>query len=62
MHLGPGRAAGVTKAYIKSTFAGYGHVYQIKGNEAYNNMLANLLPLHTPLTPGMVSKCQCVLF
>ena len=29
--------------------------YQIKGNEAYNNMLANILPLHTP---WVGSKCQ----
>ena len=35
----------------------YGHVaYQIKGNEAYNNMLANILILHLPLTPGVGSK------
>ena len=40
--------------YIKSTFSEYGHVaYQIKGNEACNNMLANSLVLHLPLTPGM---------
>ena len=36
--------AGVTQ----STFSEYGHVaYQIKGNEAYNNMLANSLVLHS---------------
>ena len=30
----------------------YIHVaYQIKGNEAYNYMLANVSPLHTSLTP-----------
>ena len=41
-----GPASGVTFAYIKSTFSEYGHVeYQIKGNEAYNNMLANNLAL-----------------
>ena len=41
-------------AYIKSTFfSEYGHVlYQIKGNDAYNNMLANSLPLHTPIRWG----------
>ena len=40
-------ATGVTWAYIKSTFSEYDHVaYQIKGNEAYNNMLANILLLH----------------
>ena len=37
----------------------YDHVdYQIKGNETYNNMLANALPLHTPLAPGLESKCH----
>ena len=37
----------------------YGHVaYQIKGNEAYNNILENVLPLHTPLIPGLGSKGQ----
>ena len=47
-----GLTAGVTQACIKSTFSEYGHVaYQIKGNEAYNNMLANVLLLCTPLTP-----------
>ena len=35
------------------TFSEYGQVaYQIKENEAYNYMLANVLPLHTSLTPG----------
>ena len=33
-------------------FAEYGHVaYQIKGNEAYNNMLAIVLPLHISFSP-----------
>ena len=46
-----GPVAWVTLASIKSTFSEYGPVaYQIKGNEAYTHMLANL-PLHTPLTP-----------
>ena len=41
----------------KSTYSEYGHVaYQIKRNEAYNNILANVLPLHTPLTSGVGSK------
>ena len=41
------------KAYIKLTFSEYGHVaYQIKGNEAYNYMLANDKPLDRSLTPG----------
>ena len=44
-------------AYIKSTFSEYGHIaYVFKGNEAYNNMLANILPLHLLLTPGVRSK------
>ena len=44
---------------MKSTFSEYGHVaYQIKRNESYNNMLANVLPLHTSLTPGVGSKGQ----
>ena len=35
----------------------YSHVaYQIKGNEAYNNILANILLLFLPLTPGVGSK------
>ena len=51
-------------AYIKSTFfSEYGHVaYQIKGNEAYINMLANILSLHTPLTTGVVSEGQFISF
>ena len=35
---------------------------KLKGNEAYNNMLANVLPLHTPLTPGVGSKGQFFFF
>ena len=32
---------------IKLTFSEYDHVaYQIKGNAAYNNILANILLLH----------------
>ena len=35
----------------------YGHVaYQIERTEAYNNMLANILSLITPLTPRVGSK------
>ena len=56
----PGAKMGHQRGHIglyKTIFSEYGHVaYQIKGNEAYNNMLANILPLHTPLTPGMGSK------
>ena len=41
----------------KSTFSEHGHVaYQIEGNEAYNNILANILPLHTSLVPGLGSN------
>ena len=53
-----GPAAGITLAYLKSTFSEYGHVaYQIKEKEAYNNML-NILSLHTPLTLPQGSKGQ----
>ena len=46
---GPRDHIGLYKIY----FLEYGHVaYQIKENEAYNYMLANVLPLHTSLTPG----------
>ena len=42
---------------IKLMFSDYGHVtFQIKGNAAYNNTLANILLLHLPLTPGVGSK------
>ena len=42
---------------MKSTFSVYGRfAYQIKENEACNNMLANILPLHPPLIPGFGSK------
>ena len=45
--------------YKINFFSEYGHVaYQIEGNEAYNSMQANILPLHTTLTPGMGSKGQ----
>ena len=37
----------------QNTFSECGHVvYQIKRNVAYNEMLTNSLPLHTPLIPG----------
>ena len=37
----------------------YGHVaHQIKGNQAYNNMLASMLPLHIPWDPRVGSKCH----
>ena len=43
--------------YKINFFSEYGHeVYQIKGNKTFNNMLANRLLLHLPLTPGVGSK------
>ena len=37
----------------------YGHVaYQIKGNDAYNNMQRNLSPYTHPRPPGMGSKVE----
>ena len=54
MSLGPKWLAA---GYKKKALSEYGHVaYQIKENETYNNMLANILHLHTPLTPGVGSK------
>ena len=48
-------------AAAKNKFSEYGHAaYQINGNEKYNNMLANSLPLDTPSTPGVGSKGQLV--
>ena len=32
--------------------------YQIKGKEVYNNVQANILPLHTPLTLGWGQKVK----
>ena len=50
---------GVTHAYINSTFSEYRHVaYQIKGNEACNNMQANILPINTPSTPRRGEKIR----
>ena len=48
---------GLYQAYIKSTFSEYGRVaYIIKGNKAYNNMLANSLLLHLSLVPEVGPK------
>ena len=45
------------QTYITLSFLEYGHVaYQVKGNGIYNNMLANSMPLHIPLTPGVGQK------
>ena len=42
---------------LKFTYSEYGHAaYQIKGNAANNNILANILHLHLPLTRGVGSK------
>ena len=42
-----------------STFSEYGHVaYQIKWNRECSNMQAHIQSLHTPSTPGMVSKVK----
>ena len=39
------------------SFSESGHVaYQIKGNLAQSTMKANMLSLHTPMTPGVGSK------
>ena len=34
---------------------------QIKGNETYDKMQAHILPLHTLLTPEVISKGQNIL-
>ena len=54
---------GLPQANIISTFSEYGNAaYQVKGNEAYNNMLANILLLLITLTPGAGSKGYFVFF
>ena len=41
----------------------YGHVaYQIKADNAGNNMVANILPTDTPSTQGVGSKGQTIYF
>ena len=43
----------------KSMFSECSHVaYQIKGNEMYDNIQANILTLRTPWTPGLGSIDQ----
>ena len=50
-------AAAVTEAYIKSTYSEYCHVaYQIKGNGAHNDMLANIPPYSHTIDPGGVGS------
>ena len=44
-------------------FSEYGHVaYQIKANDFYNNMVANILPTDTPSIQGMGSRGQTIYF
>ena len=44
-------------------FSEYGHVtHEIKGNETYDKMKANSLPLYTLLTPGMKPKGKSICF
>ena len=55
------RCRGHIGLYKINFFSEYGHVaYQIKGNEAYNKMLAKTIPLNTPLTPGWGQKVICL--
>ena len=45
----------------KNTVSGYVHVaYQIKGNETYNNMLTNSLPLLKTSIPGIGTEDQII--
>ena len=54
MSLGPKWPAA---GYKKKALSEYGHVaYQIKENETYNNMLANILHLHKPSNHGGVKR------
>ena len=58
----PGWTQGVSQR-PKLIFLEYGHVaYHIKGNDSYSKMVANILPLDTPLTPGVGSKGQTLFF
>ena len=44
-------------------FSEYGHVaYQIQGDDASNNMVANILPTDTPSTQRVGSKGQTIYF
>ena len=44
-------------------FSEYGHVaYQIKADDAGNNMVANILPTDTPSTQGVGSKGQTIYY
>ena len=47
----------------KLNFSEYGHVaYQIKADDAYSNLEANILPSDTPSTLGVGSKGQTICF
>ena len=41
---------------------GRAEVYQIKADDASNNMVANILPTDTPSTQGVGSKGQTIYF
>ena len=46
-----------------SFFSEYSYIaYQITGNEAYSNMIANILPADTPLSLGVSQKGQKTFF
>ena len=48
---------------LKIHFSEYGHAaYQNKGNENYKKIHANILPLHTHLTPVVGPKSCFFLF
>ena len=62
-HLIPGVRSNVNTVF----FSENGHVaYQIKGNEAYNNVHANILPSHTLSIHGIgsiiFSECSHVAY
>ena len=47
----------------KLNFSEYGHVaYQIKAEDFYSNMVANILPTDTHSTQGVGSKGQTIYF
>ena len=51
----PGWTCGLGRG--QTFFSEYGYVvYQIKGNELYNNILSNIFTKQTPSTPEMGSK------
>ena len=50
-------------AEVKLNFSEYGHVaYQIKADDNGSNMVANILPLDTPLTGGGVKRSNYIFF